>query len=220
MWLYYFNKFIGGYTILFSVIIGIIRYHKILKEYRPFIYFLIVALFNEILSQFLTRIIGSNSINANIYILVEFLLILLLFSNWGFHTRKSVFYRIVGLVVLFVWILDNIVLHPLTQFNSIYRIVYSLVLIFLSIDEMNFIIVSERKNIIKNARFIICSAFIFYFSYKALLEAFFLVQPAFSNNFYYYLLVISAIINLLANLMYILAALWIPTRRRFLLPYQ
>ncbi len=217
---YYFTKVVGGYSVLLAVLISIVKFNKILKDYRPFVYFLVFAFLNEILSQYLSKVIGSNSINSNIYILIEFLLLLSLFKNWGYHTRKNAFYITIGVVVAVVWILDNLIFHPLTKFNSTYRIVYSFVLIFLSIDEINFIIVSERKNVIKNARFLICSAFIFYFSYKALLETFFLIEAPFSIDFYRSLLVILTFINLLANLIYTLAALWIPTKQKFLLPYQ
>lgn len=197
-----------------------VRFNKILKDYKPFFYFLIFALLNEILSEYLSTVIRNNSTNSNIYILIEFFLLLSLFKNWGYHTRKNNFYISVGVAVTVTWILDNLIFHTLTTFNSAYRIVYSLVLVFLSIDEINFIIITERKNVIKNARFLICSAFIFFFSYKALVETFFLIEAPFSIDFYRSLLDIMAFINLFTNLIYILAALWIPTKQRFLLPYQ
>jgi hypothetical protein len=217
---YYFTKLVGGYTICFALLIGIIRFHRILEGYKPFIYFLIIAFLNEVMSQVLSKALGSNAIGSNIYVLIEFLILLLLFRNWGYHTRKDRFYIIIGVIVSAIWILDSVIFHPLTKFNSIYRIVYSFVLIFLSIDEINFIIVSERRNVLKNSRFIICSVFIFFFSYKALVETFFLIEAPFSNDFYRHLVVISTFINLLANLTFILATSWMPTKQRFLLPYQ
>ena len=71
----------------------------------------------------------------------------------------------------------------------------------------------------KDSRFILCTAFIIFFAYKALLESFYLIELKLNDNFYRSLFVILTFLNLIINLVYALAALWLPTKQRFTLPY-
>jgi len=218
-----FNKVItfwSNYNVVIAAIIGLVRFKVILKSYRPFVYFNCVAILNELVSWYTAKTFRNNAVNSNIYVLIEFVLLLWLFKNWGEHQRKIKFYVFLFVAASIVWTIDSFIYHPITQFSSVYRIFYSFILIFLSIDQLNYIITTERKNVLKNARFIICSAFIIYYSYKAIWETFYMIELSFKESLYVNIMYILIFVNFFLNLVYALATLWIPTKQKFTQPYS
>lgn len=81
---------------------------------------------------------------------------------------------------------------------------------------INRLIGSERKTLLKNSIFIISTIFVFYFTLKVIVEAFWvygLNETNFQTNVYH----ISVIVNVFANLLYTIAILWMPSKQRFTL---
>lgn len=203
---------------IIACIIGLVRFGTIPVAYRPFVYFSCLAFSNDVLSSILARLLHSNAVNSNIYVLVESLVLLWLFYNWGALRAKSWYLPVLVAALLLIWGFDNLVLNKITKINSIFRICYSFVLVFLGINQLNSMIVGERGNMLRNARFLICSGICIFYSYKAFLETFYLFRskatiPLLNNVF-----LILAFVNLFVTLIYALAALWIPTRQKFTLP--
>lgn len=213
---YYFMLGLG-YTSVISVVIGLVRFKKILKPYRLFVVFLLVGFLNDVLNPIIIAIFHANAVNANIYVLVESIMLVFLFYNWG-SFGKTILFFLIGLFIA-VWTAENIVFGSLKQINSFFRLFYSLALVILSIDQINVTMMHERKNLFKNARFIICFLFAFYYTFKATYEVFYFVPLRMSNHFYDNLFLILVFVNLFANLGYALATLWIPTKQKFTLPY-
>ncbi|NCI51638.1 hypothetical protein GWC95_17040 [Sediminibacterium roseum] len=206
-----------SYSIVFATVIGLVRYKKVLKSYRLFIVFACLGLLSEIVSTIMVEIKHNNAINANIYVLVEANLLVLLFYDWrSYNKRMLVFLHI---LLTTVWIGENLVFGSITYNNSFFRIFYALTIVILSIDQINVTMMHERKNLAKNAKFIICSLFVLYFAYKAIYEVFYFVRMPMSDRFYDSLFLILVYVNLFVNLGYALAALWIPTKQKFTLPY-
>ena len=212
-----FFTHISSFSIGIAVIVALFKNRAVLKSFRPFIYLVSAGFLNEMLSLYLILNHHQNAVNGNIYVLLEFLLILWLFKNWEVQKKAPLIY--LAVITVIIWIFDTLILNSINHFSSIYRIFYSFVVIYLSINQMNWIIVNERKNIIKDSKFILCTAFIIFFAYKALLETFFLIELKLSNHFYHSLFIILTFLNLVINLVYALAALWMPTKQRFTLPY-
>jgi hypothetical protein len=208
-----------SYSILPAALIGLFRFKTALHTYRPFIFFTWLALGNEIVSFFVVKRFHSNVVNSNIYVLAEFIILLLQFRQWGVERRRNTKFIVLLILLVSVWVADNLILHPITQFNSFYRVCYSFVLVFMSVDEMNHLLVKARKNIWQNARFLICISILFYYTYKAIFEIFFVINLQTSDYFQNNLFTILIFVNLFANLIYALASLWIPTRQTFTLPY-
>jgi hypothetical protein len=207
------------FSYLIAIYIGLVRFKHILKSYRPFIFWLCLAFTSELISRIVIVTGHSNAIIGNIYVLLEFPLILWLFKNWGIHQRKNKFYFILLIAGVGVWTWDSLINHPITHFSSIYRIFYSFVIIFLSIDQINYIITTERKNILRNSRFLICSSWLIFFTYKAVMESFLLFELNLSKQFWGNFFTIFRILILSLNLVYAVATLWIPTKQRFTQPY-
>ncbi len=212
-------RFCSTYSIGVAAIIGLVRFKSILKSYRPFIYFSCVAFINEIVSGIMIKKYGSNTINNNIYSLLEFLFILWLFVSWGVDPNKKKYYSFIAIILISLWIIEYLFVHSLSHISSVYLIGYYFVLIFLSIHQINYVLITERKNLVTNSRFIISSVFLFSFTYAAILEVFFYIDLKGSPQFYHQLFFIYIVVNLFMNMFLALAVLWIPTKQKFTLPY-
>ena len=105
------------------------------------------------------------------------------------------------------------------EFNSYFRIFYSLILVLSSVSMINQILMKEREKLAKNPTFIICIAFIFALTYSLLIELFFVYHLQLSATFNTNLHYIFIVINLFSNLLYFLAILWMPKRQAFTLQY-
>jgi hypothetical protein len=78
----YFWALVFSYTIGIAAIIGLVRFKKILKSYRLFVVFACLALFSELISTVMIEVRHNNAIVANIYVLLEPLILLGLFYQW------------------------------------------------------------------------------------------------------------------------------------------
>lgn len=216
--MYYF-ALAAGYAIVIAGVIGLIRFRKILPSYQPFIYFTWLSLLNDTISLVVNEVFRNNSINGNVYVLLEAFLFLWLFCNWNILDSKSWTFRLLAVTLVLIWIYDNFIWHNIRNVNSLFRICYAFVLIFLAINQLNKLIVGERSNLWRNSKFLICIGICIFYSYKASIEVFYLIKLKASDNFYNYIFLILVIVNLFVNLIYGLAALWIPTKQKFTLSY-
>ncbi len=215
---YYFSQ-ATGFSVLFAAITGAVRYRRILPAFRPFVILMWLAAANELMSIICVRLFHQNTVNGNVYVLIEYAAILILFMRWNEQEQRRSVYALLLLLGLAVWITDNIIWHSVFTFSSLFRIVYSFIVVYLSIDKLNEVIFRERTNLFRNAQFIICLSFIFYYTYKATYETFFLLQMNMSNSFYINTFMILVFVNLFTNLVYAWAMLCIPTKQKFILPY-
>ena len=207
-----------SYFIGLGALIGLFKIRKIDQTYYPFILLLWVGLLNEIINTIVINAGYSNAINDNIYGLLESLLITLVFYRMGVFDRyKNVFYYVLsGLLLL--WIMINFVFFSIKQFSSYFNIIYSLYVVLLSINMINQLMLRERKRLIISPMFLVSIAFIFFFTYKALIEIFWVYGLNASKNFRVEVYRIMTYINLTVNIIYAIAVLWMPRKREFMLP--
>ena len=206
-----------NYSILIAAIIGIIRFKSIIRDYYPFIFMIWLGVLNETLSLIFIFTVGSNTFNSNIFVLLECLLILYQFYRWNDNGIKK--YAILALIALGIWIADNLVLNSITDNNSLFRAFYSFLVVFFSIDQVNKLIIYERGPLLKNSMFIICITFLLYYGFKAFVESYNMFHLGLSKTLLRDLWIILYFVNGIANLLYALAVLWIPTKVKFILPY-
>jgi hypothetical protein len=209
---------ISAYSILIAAAIGAIRFLKVTTDNRPFFYLVWIALVNEILSQIFLATIHTTAVNCNIYVLFEAILYCWLFYNWSSLFRNKRKFRLLILFLCIIWVADNFFLNTIFQINSLFRIISSFILVFLAIDQINQLLMTERSEILVNARFLISMGVIIFFTYRAIVEAYYLFKLPFSNLFYHNVYLIMDYVNLFVNLIFGIAALWIPTRQKFILP--
>lgn len=206
-----------NHSIIIAVVIACIRFKKIKSVYYPFLWVLFLGLLNESLSVFLIHHQRSNSANSNVYVLLEYLLILWQFFKWNDHAKRR--YILLGFIGLAVWCTDNALLHQLTNNNSVFRAFGSLIIAFLSIDQLSKLLFFGDGPLWKNPIFIICTAFVFYFGFKAFVEVFNIFREVFNAPFLRNIWIILYFVNATANLLYAIALLWIPGKPKFTLRY-
>lgn len=206
-----------GYSILIAAGIGIIRFNSIANEFYPFLFMTRLGTLNETLSLVFIFTTGSNTVNSNIFVLPEYLLIVYQFYRWSNGAIKK--YAVLALLGVALWITDNLVLNTVNDNNGLFRAFLAFVAVFLSMDQVNKLLICEREPLYKNSAFIICVGFLLYFGFKAFIESYNMFHPRLSPGLLRHLWIILYIVNGIANLLYALAVLWMPSKIKFTLPY-
>lgn len=205
-----------SFTIAIAAIIGALRFKKIDRSYYPFIYLCWIAFFAEVVALIVNTLTRGSQIPSNLYVLIEALLLTWQFRLWGSFERRRNLYPVLMYSFLIVWMIDNFIINKTIHHASSYcRIVFALSMVILTIDQINRMIVRERKVFLTYSKFIICMAIIIYFSYKIVIETFYIYAaiqkstPAFIDS----ILAIHNYVNLFTNLIYAYAILWAPKKK-------
>jgi hypothetical protein len=158
-------------------------------------------------------------ITYNIAVPIVCTMYLWLFKGWGLFTGKRMALIILFALLMMMWVADHFLLngYRLDKRTTYFRVCYSLTLVILSVNSINRLIVSEKKNLLQNSQFLICIGLVIYFTYRIIVDAFslkgmsqpFLLQL---GDFNRYLLVG-------LNLIFALAALWIPSKKNFTIQF-
>lgn len=205
-------------SIIVPSLVGLIRFTKINEAFYPFIYLIWIGLLNEVFSVIIMHFGYSNIINLNIYLLAEALLVLWQFQRWDLFCNNSGLLKIVFALILGFWLFENIFIASITQYNSYFNIFYASLITFMSISIINRLIVSERKSLLRNPVFIICSVFIIYFTMNILSEVFWIYGISLNKEFREKVHSISVTTNFISIILYTLAIIWMPIKQRFSLP--
>ena len=213
----YWLRIVFNYSIVIAAIIAIFRFKSIVADYYPFIFFIWLGLVNELLSLALIYNDQSNAANSNIYVLLEYLILLFQFYKWNDKGIKT--YYSLATLGLAVWITDNCIINTLAQNNSLFRVFYCFVLLFFSIDKVNNLLVFEYSNLLRHPVFITCIAFTFYYGFKAFVESFNMVHLGLNPVILKDLWIILYFVNGTANLLYAIAVLCIPKKIKFISPW-
>jgi hypothetical protein len=207
-----------NFSIAIAAIIGLVRFGEIYRAYQPFIYITIAGLASEIISVICIHVYHNNAIISNVFAVSECILWFWQFRRWeGLFKRKWMSAVLLGALIS-VWVYENIILGKITTFSSAFSIAYSFCMVFMAINQVNRLIVQERKSLLVNAKFLICTGVIIFYTYKILAESFYVLIIDTSDSFMANIYFIVVFVNLFVNLLYALATLWIPTRQTFTLP--
>jgi len=199
-------------------IIGAIRYRKIDSSYYPFIYFIWLGAFNDTLGLILINFGFYTSVNGNIYVLLEALLLTYFFKRLGIFKRAFTLYIALITAHLLIWLFEVLLLRSIMEPVLYARIFFSFSIVLMSISCINQLLTTQRESLKKNPLFIICIGFIIFFTYKVLVNTFWLYGLKQSKSFVLNIYTILIYINLFCNLIYALATLWIPKKQPSLLP--
>jgi len=215
----------SAFSIFVAGIIALIRFRKMNKIYWPMIFVIWLACINETISYCLFSNGFPTSINNNIYVLAEALLLLFLFRNFGLLNRRQwLFWTICGGLTL-LWLWENFIGGKIWHISSWFRIFSSFVIVLMSITAIGKLLVlgSEEFFIIKgrslfaNAAFLIFIGTIIFFTFKLLVEIFWLYGLNGSEIFRVKLYDILTYINLSVNLIYALAVLWAQPKQQYIM---
>lgn len=206
-----------SYAVGIAAILGLVYSRRIDRAFFPFIFFLWAGFLNEIISTICISVYRTNAINSNIYVLLSSLLVLWQFKGWGLFKRNNWVFP--SLVFLFIgcWIIDSFFIGRINRFNPYYRIFYSFTIVLMSIQMINRLFSTQKKQLIRNSIFLICICFIVFFTYKALIEIFWVYGLNSTRDFRVEVYRIMTYINLTVNLIYAIAILWMPRKQESLL---
>lgn len=212
-------RFIFSLSIGFAVIIGIVRFRRIDSSYYPFIFNCIAALAVEVLNWRLTETGHPSAFIfvLNVFSYIDFFLFLWLFHNWGlFNRKKSTFVTIAGIGFL-IWIVENVFTTGFVKHNYYFFILYAFALIFFSVNTFNKMVVHERGSIFRNPKFWICLGIIIFYSFFILTvtTGITLLVHKVSIQFRRDLQAIGVFSNLLVNLLYAVAVVWVPRKKHY-----
>ncbi|MBC7903838.1 MAG: hypothetical protein H7Y27_10460 [Gemmatimonadaceae bacterium] len=197
-----------GLSIVIAATIGLIRFRKIEKTYRPFLIYVFVSVLNELGSFYLAPHKESAMIDLNLFTLFEYCILLLQFHSWKlFHGYKQLFYALLaGFVIL--WVTENLVISDIRRYNYAYILVHSFVMVLLGINMINRIAVNDYGPLYRNARFIICIGLIIFFIYNIIVNTLFL--NAASKPLAIRFFNIRVYVNTFSNLLYAIAVYFMP----------
>jgi hypothetical protein len=208
-------EFILSMSIIFPLIIGIVRWKVIDSSYYPFLYNMLAGLIVEIIIKILNNPTGITK-TVNIFSLIDFCLFAWLFHNWGLFNQNKRIFLITIFTACTVWVYITFFVTRFQHMNNPFMLIYSAALIFLSVTTFNKIVVQQRINIFTNARFWICIGIIIFYSFFILTRATDLstgVLKHVSRSFKDNLQLINTYSNLLVNLLYAVAVIWIPRKK-------
>lgn len=211
--------YISNYSIGIAAIVAIFKFKKAASSFLPFFIFIWLGFANEVLSYFTAHYLRNTNVNNNIYVLLESLLLLWQFTCWRLFDSNRLLPKILAAAFVLFWIAECFIFADILYVAGYFRVFYSFVIVLLSISMMNQLITSERGNLLKNAAFIICIAFVIFFTYKILIEIFY-IYGLFTSNREFRLRVFNIMryINLFCNLVYAAALLWVPKKSSSLMP--
>ncbi len=214
-------------SILVAGVIGLFKFKKIDGVYYPFLLMVWLACFNEILSCYLMVNGHYTVVNNNVYVLAEALLFSWFFKKLGLFERRPWLFVVLVAGLGGTWIWENFLYSHITNVSSWFRIVYSSVIVMMSITVLNRLIISdinkpldwEGGSLLKNPLLLICIASIGYFTFKVLVEVFWLYGESVGKVFRIRVFHILMYVNFAANLIYALAVLWAKPRQRYMTIY-
>lgn len=195
------------FTVGIGAILALIRFNKINRAWLPFILFLWIGLITEIVSYIITHMHQTNTVTNNVYVLLESFLLTWQFYNWGLFKRRKWLFPVLLSAFALWWIIESLFFGMLQMPMTYFRIFFSFVMVIMSINSFNEQLMKETHNIWLNPVFLICIAFLLYFTFKVIIGSFWISgfkgSYAFSRN-----IVIAMIyINCIANLIYAFAVL-------------
>jgi len=208
------GAFLVSQLVVIPLAIGLIRFNKTVSSYQPFLLLLALAFISESISFICIEVLStSNAIPFNLYGLAECMVVLYQFYVWGFLKRKIRLYIVLATGLVAGWVAENLLYAQIENFSPVFRVTYAFIEVLLSINEINYLIVQDNKNLLRNSRFLICLGFIMIFIYQIIYEASFFVgsdtiltlKIVFMFNY----------INAFVNLIYVLAVLFIPVKTAY-----
>jgi hypothetical protein len=210
-------RFILSLSIGLAVIIGIVRFRRIDPSYYPFIFNAIAALLIEIMHRMLMET-GHPKLFIfllNCFSYIDFFLFTWLFHNWGLFSRKKTTFITIAGIFFLIWLITNVIFTGFIKLNLYFFILYSFALIFFSVSTFNKMVVHERSSIFANPKFWICLGVIIFYSFFVVWSSTGFSFHKTSREFRRGLQAINVYSNLLVNLLYAVAVIWIPRKKNF-----
>jgi hypothetical protein len=194
---------LGMIIILACAIVAIYKWRKVHQDYYPLFIYVFICVFFSLVQYIFVNLV------SNVFVLAEGISLLFVFKSWNYLDRYPKVYRVIIGLFAIVWIIEFAISGKYDHVLLYYRILYSFVLVILSVNAMNFEIVHFKGNLLKYPQFLILIAFILYFTYNVMLESFYIAGIKGSFE-------IKRIINIVSKSIILIAILWIPSKMKTL----
>jgi hypothetical protein len=209
--------FLLGEFELLPLIVGLVRYRRLGRTYRPFLLMLAFAVLNQLVSYIVLKTTHSNSVPNAIYGLLEWILIAWQFHIWGLlRNNKRIFYLLVVLVSL-IWVVENIVLGGITDWSPYFQVFDAFVIVLMSVGKINFMITHDDRNLGGNPIFLICIGFIILFIYEIVLEWAYQMSLQGATETTTRIIVGFSYVDVVVNIIFAIALFRIPRPQKFTL---
>jgi hypothetical protein len=185
-------------------------------KYMPLFILLWLGSLNDLVSYFFIRARSYSSINGNLFVLFEFLVVTWLFSRMD-EKRSPRFFLIAICFGVGIWIADNLFLHTLLDNNSLFRMCASFLIVYMCIDRITPHIIFDQQQPFRETELLLASGFLVYHAYKTFVEAFHVFPTLMGRDFYEKLWVILNITNIIANILFTIAIVWLRQKLEFIL---
>lgn len=203
--------FLFSLSIIFPAIVGSIKlmYNK---NILPLVICFYLGTITTLIFYFVKDPLLKN-VFANIYVLIEYILILLQLSKWGIFKNNLYLNSLLSLGLV-CWLLSTINLNELGIRNAKFRLFYSFIITICSIDLINKI-AFEKMTLLKDYRFLITLGFIIFYLYNILVEGLCMSHLNFTDRLIINIFNIKGYLNFTINLLYTFALLCIPKNKTF-----
>ena len=203
---------IMSYSILPAALAGIIKLRQVDADYHPILLLLLLGLANEILSSLLIYNGYSNAVNTNIFLLLEVLLILWQFKCWGLYDEYVYLIKYIGLALVLCWFFVFWKNGNLFLFLPLFRYVASALIVIMSMLMIIKLTITYNGKLLRCSMFLFCTSFCIYFSTAVLVEVFLQMKAEISGEFKDAVFKSGSIVNVICNLIYLIAVLWMPKK--------
>jgi hypothetical protein len=207
-------KFLFSLSIIFPAVAGVFRFKSVEPGYRPFLIYIFISLFNELLVGLYLIDFSRDirTLNWQIFNVVEWLILLIQFHYWGrLRNNRYLLYAIL-FISLAGWLFENFVFSDIFSFNPVFLISYSFVLVLLSIGTINYTFAQYNQMLSKNGLFIICVAIAIFFIYTIIVFTFLAMDTRYDKELMQRIFDIRVYINAFTNILYAIGIYYIPVR--------
>jgi hypothetical protein len=201
-------------------IIALIRFSRIDRIYRLFLYVVWLSCINDIAFSLITSygkgwILYSINMIGNIYSLLSVFLIVILLKKFNAFKKIESIYPIILVVIFGLWILGIFTSDKTWGRYVYFQIGSSLIIVLFAINSINGLIFTTRRTIIINPVFIFCIAFIIFYTYNIIVEIFWLYGLNASLSFLKSVVSIIIYIQVITNLLNAVAILLMPKKEPY-----
>lgn len=205
---------IMSFSILPAAFAGLINLRHVETDYHPILFLLLLGVVNEILSSVLIFNGYSNAVNTNIFLLLEVLLILWQFRNWGLYDEYLYLFRYIAIALVLGWFMMFWKSGNIFRFLPLFRYVASGVIVIMSMLMIIKLTITYNGKLLRSSMFLFCTSFCIYFSTAVLVEVFLQMKAEISGEFKDAVFKSGSIVNVICNLIYFTAVLWMPKKPR------
>jgi hypothetical protein len=200
---------LSSYSVFFPGIVGMLRWKGIDRSFRPFIVLIWLGCFSEVLLTIIGELGYYTIPEANVYFLIEPVVILWLFYKQRLFERQPAWVPVLAFVFFTAWVFETLIWKSIADYAAYYRLATSFIIVLMSITALNRFLLRYTKNLLHESLFFIYMGFILYFTISVLINAFFL-QGVDMSKFVLNTSFILIVVNFICNILYGIAAIRIP----------